>query len=197
VKRWILVLLLLLSIGLNLGLLLQRGREKKERQERREARQEMRGEPGGETRARPMLERLVGRMVERVGVSGEERERFVAIQENFFNGTVEKRERLRQSNRALRENLSAPQPDRALAETQIAEIAAVQKEIEAAFLDNYFATIAILDPDQRERYSRLMSDLRRFRPWERRGRRDGGREERRHGREEAKERGGDEDPARN
>jgi Spy/CpxP family protein refolding chaperone len=197
VKRWILVLLLLLSIGLNLGLLLQRGREKKERQERREARLEMRGEPGGDSRSRPLLERLVGRMVERVGVEGEQRERFVAIQENFFSGTVAKRERLRQSHRALRENLSAPQPDRALAETQIAEITAAQKEIEAAFLDNYFATIAILDPDQRERYNRLMSDLRRFRPWERRGRREGGREERRHRREASQDRGGDEGPPQN
>lgn len=185
-KRWILVVLLLLSVGLNIGLLAQRGGERRERQERREARLEARQNPGNaESRAareRPMLKRLLDRMVEEVGVAGEQRGKFVAIQESFFDRTLATREKLRQSQRALRDNLSSPQPDRALAESQAAEIAAAQKEVEAAFIESFFATSAILDPDQQQRYSKLVSELRRLR-WDRHGRS----EERRQRRERSKE----------
>lgn len=191
-KRWLIVVLLLLSIGLNIGLLAQRGREKRQREERREARLEARQNPGSagsrEARERPLLKRLLDRMVDEVGVKGEQRDKFVAIQESFFDRTLATREKLRQSQRALRENLSSPQPDRALAENQAAEIAAAQKEVEAAFIENFFATSAILDQDQRQRYSKLVSELRRLR-WDRHGRS----EERRQRRERSKERAGEPD----
>jgi Spy/CpxP family protein refolding chaperone len=183
VKRWLIVVLLLLSVGLNIGLLAQRGREKRERQERREARQEARQNPESRAaRERPLLKRLLERMVEEVGVAGEQRDKFIAIHESFFDRTLATREKLRQGQRALRDNLTSPQPDRALADSQAAEIAAAQKEVEAAFIESYFATTAILDQDQRQRYSKLVSELRRLR-WDRRGRRDGSSEERRYRRE--------------
>lgn len=196
-RRWIPVVLLLLSVGLNIGLLAQRGREKRERQERREARLEARQNPGSaESRAareRPMLKRLLARMVEEVGVQGEQRGKFVAIQESFFDRTLATREKLRQGQRALRDNLSSPQPDRGLAESQAAGIAAAQKEIEAAFIESFFATSAILDPEQRQRYSKLVSELRRLR-WDRHGRRDErSSEERRQRRERSKEGAGESD----
>jgi Spy/CpxP family protein refolding chaperone len=199
VKGWLIVALLLLSIGLNIGLLAQRGREKRERLDRREARLEARQNPESAesrtARERPLLKRLLDRMVDEVGVEGEQRDEFVAIQESFFDRTLATRERLRQSQRALRENLTSPQPDRALAASQAAEIAAAQKEVEAAFIENFFATSAILDQDQRQRYSKLVSELRRLR-WDR-GRRHAtaeGREERRSRRERSKDHGA-EDPA--
>jgi Spy/CpxP family protein refolding chaperone len=203
VKRWWVVILLLLSVGLNIGLLAQRGRERNERDARREARQaEERKDPAGaesrEARNRQRMKRLLDRMVEEVGVAGEQRDQFVAIQEGFFDRTLATRQRLRQGQRALRDNLSSPQPDRALAEKQAAEIAEAQKEIEAAFIDNFFATSAILDQDQQHRYRSLVAELRRLR-WDR-GRRHDERspEERRHRRDQLEDRNSAaaQDPAR-
>lgn len=171
-KRWWLVILLLLSVGVNAGLLAQRGRaeEKRERREAgRRGDRDARGDKGEQARP-PRLTRLLDRMVEQVGVEGEQRQKFVALHESFFERTLATRERLRQSQKALRDNLASPAPDRALADSQAAEIAAAQKEIEAAFIDNFFAAGALLDEGQKARYSHLVAELHRLR-WNR-GRRD-------------------------
>lgn len=195
-RRWWLVLLLLLSVGLNLGLLAQRGRaERRERQARIEARGAQhgergeRGERGGPT---PLLDRLLERMVQRVGVEGDDKEKFVALQKDFFTRTLGIRERLRQSQKALRENLRAENPDRQLADRQLAELAAAQQEIEKAFVDNFFASSQMLDPGQRQRYREWIGELRRAR-WDRPGRRElleDGAERRRHRRESGEDRDG-------
>ena len=186
-KRWILVILLLLSVGLNVGLLAQRGREKAERPRRAEARQEAGDSAERRERRERARERLLENMVDKVGVAGERRERFVEIHRGFFERTREQREQQRRAERALRENLASAAPDRALAEVQLAEIAAAKKEIEAAFVENFFEASALLDPDQQARYRELVAELRRFR-WQggRRGRdraEENGRRERRERRE--------------
>lgn len=171
-KRWHIVLLLLLSVGLNLGLLAQRGRAEPDRAA---PRVEAGRDAGSAERARERRERarekLLERMVDKVGVAGERRERFVALHQGFFERTRDIREQQRQAERALRENLGSATPDRALAEVQLAEIAAAKKEIETAFVDNFFAATEILEPDQKARYRELVAELRRMR-WNRGARRD-------------------------
>lgn len=172
-KRWWLVVLLLLSVGLNLGLLAQRARaEKKARaaQAAEERAAEARAEaaeaaaaaepatapavpaaPNGEAQPReaqppepqprepqllenpprnprpprekpPFLVKLMNRMANEVGVEGEQREKFLAIQQGFFERTFETREELRRRHQALRQNLVSPQPDRTLASRQVEEL---------------------------------------------------------------------------
>lgn len=210
-KRWWLVVLLLLSVGLNLGLLAQRVRaEKKAAATGKvpEAPTDPVAAPaqdptpegptagpvpagpaegpaagpatttGPEPRDRrrprekpPFLVKLMNRMANEVGVEGEQREKFVAIQESFFERTFDKRELLRRRQDALRENLVSPNPDRELAKRQVEEMSWAQKELEQAFLDNYFESTAILDQEQQRRYRRLILELRKMR-WERGGRQD-------------------------
>lgn len=218
-KRWWLVVLLLLSVGLNLGLLAQRARaEKKARaalaaeESAAEARAEaaeaaaaaepatapaVPTDPNGENqppepRPRepqllenpprnprpprekpPFLVKLMNRMANEVGVEGEKRQKFLAIQQGFFERTFDTREELRRRQQALRQNLVSPQPDRALASRQVEELSQAQKELEQAFLDNYFETTAILDQDQQKRYRRLILELRKMR-WDRGAREEAG-----------------------
>lgn len=223
-KRWWLVVLLLLSVGLNLGLLAQRARaEKKARaaQAAEERAAEARAEaaeaaaaaepatapavpaaPNGEAQPReaqppepqprepqllenpprnprpprekpPFLVKLMNRMANEVGVEGEQRQKFLAIQQGFFERTFETREELRRRQQALRQNLVSPQPDRTLASRQVEELSQAQKELEQAFLDNYFETTAILDQDQQKRYRRLILELRKMR-WDRGAREEAG-----------------------
>lgn len=168
-KRWHIVILLLLSVGLNVGLLAQRGREKAAREARAEARQEARAERTRDGRERAR-ERLLERMVDKIGLQGEQRERFIELHRGFFERTREMREQQRRAERALRENLGSATPDRALAEVQLDEIATAKKEIEAVFVENFFDATAILDQDQKTRYRELVAELRRGR-WQG-GRRD-------------------------
>lgn len=187
-KRWWIVLLLLLSVGLNAGLLAQRRHEKREREARIEERQARAAERRGERepQARPLADRLIARLVDKVGVQGENREKFIALQKDFFARTLATRERLRGSQKALRENLRSEKPDRPLADRQLAELAAAQEEIEAAFVDNYFAASALLDQDQQKRYREWIAEIRRNR-WDRGSRLEEGAERRRHRRERSGE----------
>lgn len=191
-KRWHIVILLLLSVGLNLGLLAQRGTGKPDRASSRVAGSR---DAGNAERAKERRERareeLLERMVDKVGVTGEQRERFLAIHRGFFERTRDMRDQQRRAERALRENLASATPDRALAEVQLAEIAAAKKEIETTFVENFFDATAILDTDQKARYRELVAELRRMRWNSGRGsdRRERSRE-RREARQERKEAGG-------
>lgn len=212
-KRWWLVVLLLLSVGLNLGLLARARAEKKaalaaelsaaeeraaaeaatlaERASREKADPDGVSEPP-ETQPReplqpespphnprpphekpPFLVKLMTRMANEVGVEGEQREKFLAIQQGFFESSFQTRETLRKRQQALRQNLVSPQPDRALASRQVEELSQAQKALEQAFLDNYFETTAILDQDQQKRYRRLILELRKMR-WDRGAREEAG-----------------------
>ena len=197
-KRWWLVVLLLLSVGLNLGLLAQRARAEKKAKAALAAEERAAAadpataslkppEPEGDTQPQepqprnprpphekpPFLVKLMNRMANEVGVEGEQREKFLAIQQGFFERTFETREELRRRQQALRQNLVSPQPDRELASRQVEELSQAQKELEQAFLDNYFETTAILDQDQQKRYRRLILELRKMR-WDRGAREEAG-----------------------
>ncbi len=187
-KRWLPVILLLLSVGLNVGLLIQRNRAAAAREARIEARQEARKERDREGRDR-VRERLLERMVDKVGIEGAPRDRFVELHRGFFERTREMREQQRRAERALRENLGSATPDRALAEVQLAEIAEARNEIEKAFVETFFTANAILGPDQKARYRELVAELRR-------GRWQGGRRDRDQDRRERRDRReGEEKPA--
>ena len=166
-KKWGILVLLLLSIGLNAGLLisyLSRGSAG--------------SSPGGQvpgstvfqesgdvtlTELPPRLRRLIRRMANDLELRGDDRRRFFEVQEVFFRTSFDAQRRLRQIERRIRAELASDTPERSVVEEHLQQIAATRLEQERAFLDNYFATRQLLSPGQEERFRRFMARIRELR----------------------------------
>lgn len=177
-KRGGLVLLLLLSLGINIGLVAGRwlwGDDSGNpdpaseisaagaTQEKDEPIEDTTIEEGSSPTLPPRLERGVERMADELGLAGEPRSAFIDLQQQFFRRTVEARRRGEHHQQALRRELIAVEPDARRADELLAEVIRAQGDLEQAFLDNFFATRALLGPDQRRPFLRLMGRLREIR----------------------------------
>lgn len=167
-KRWALWLALLLSLGINAGILLTLAvgpggwpwgeRPQVERTWDGPGRGELgRGGRPGRLRDRPP--RHLGRVADRLGLEGEERERFVAIQEEFLATVRDGRRRRGELHRELRAELTAPEPDRRRVAELLRELSAVQLEMERAFADAVLASRELLGPEQEEAYLGFLERL--------------------------------------
>lgn len=138
-KRWWLVVALLLSLGLNLGLLgaqLARSR----------AQAIWRGE-------RPFGAPAPGaRLAERLRLEEPLRGRFVELQGELAEAARAERRELARLRRTLRDELIAPEPERARVERLLDEIAARQRALDRAFVDHVLAGRELLAGEQLERY---------------------------------------------
>lgn len=167
-KRWALWLALLLSVGINVGILLALaagpgGWPWSERPERTGAERTWDGPGPG---ARPHVERMrrhhdrphrhLGRVADRLGLEGEERERFVAIQEELLATVRDGRRRRAELHRELRAEMTASEPDRRRVDDLLAELSAVQAEMERAFAGAVLASRELLGPEQEEAYLRFL-----------------------------------------
>lgn len=142
-RRWGVVLALLLSVGLNVGIgvaLLARGGG-----ERPEAPGEADAGPG-------RLPPGVRRVADELGLDGERRRSFFAAQERFFERTLLAHERLRTAQAALRDELVGPDPQRSAVAPWLAEMKDAHGELEQAFVDSYFELRAILGPAETRRF---------------------------------------------
>lgn len=145
-KRWWLLLALLLSVGINVGILsvlaVHRLRP-----------------------ARPPAAALppaagVERLADHLELEGEERRRFVEIQRGFFESTREGRQRMHRLRRQLAGELTARRPDRDRVEAILAELTTTYAEIEGGFARLVLDTREILTPRQQRRYLRFLGRLR-------------------------------------
>jgi Spy/CpxP family protein refolding chaperone len=164
VKRWALWLALLLSVGVNVGILLTLaagpgGWPWSQRPERPRAERSWDGPPRGVVphgemagRHRDGPARHLGRVADRLGLEGGERERFVAIQEDFLATVRDGRRRRGELHRELRAELTSPEPDRRRVEELLGELSVVQLEMEQAFADAVLASRELLGPEQEEAY---------------------------------------------
>jgi hypothetical protein len=145
-KRWWVVIALLLSVGVNIGLFaaVLAGRFRA---------------PAHEERQPPALERLQ-RLADRLGLEGEPRRRFVAYQRSFFQDTARDRRHLGETNSDLRRELVSPNPDPQRVEQLTAESSALYLKLERALAGNVLATRKLLDPRQERIYLNLIRQLR-------------------------------------
>ena len=142
-KRWPLVLALLLSVGLNLGivaaLVVQRAQS--------------RALPAGDLRA-PQLEHVA----DRLGLEGSERSRFLAAQRRFLATLRREAPLLARARADLRHQLTAPSPDRArvleLVEITVQRSAAMDR----AFAENVLVVREILEGPRERRYVRMLAE---------------------------------------
>jgi Heavy-metal resistance len=151
-KRWWLVIALLLSVGLNVGIFGVIA-------VRRLGPRGPKPQAGMVNPAADPLPRLP-LLANRLGLEGEERRRFLDIQWNLYQETSHLRLQLQETHRELRRELTRPEPDKAEVDRLLAESAKVHLALERALVNNVLATRELLGPDKEKDYLRLIAKLR-------------------------------------
>ena len=156
-KPWIWVVLLL-SLGVNVGILATIGVSR------------FKGPPkierdiwDGPRRERPMRRELappVGRMADALGLEGETRDAFIALQEEFFHGMVEQRSDLESMRRELRTEVMADEPDEERIDELLTEVGEKHSELDHMFVKNILDSRALLGPEQQQRYLQMLRRMR-------------------------------------
>ena len=155
-RRWWLVIALLLSVGLNLGILAAIAARKAQPRDRdREPR------PGPEM-ANPAADPLprLPRLADRLGLEGEERRKFIDLQWNLFQQMTRLRLQMGEVHRELKRELTRDEPDRQRVDTLLKESTGIYGSLERTLVDNVLATRKLLGPDKEEEYLRLVGRLR-------------------------------------
>ena len=158
-KGWVWVALLL-SVGVNIGVLATLGVART----RAKARWER--PPTEEGRRQPPFARLANHLQ----LEGEERERFMEIQQRLFRNTRQHQESLQQLRGELRREIVSEDPDRARVDELLAAIGDIHRDLDRLLVESVLATRELLTPDQQRRYFHV---LERMRDASRMGGRDG------------------------
>ena len=153
-RRWWLIIALLLSVGLNIGILAAIGARRAAVAEKGERPQLETRNPGPDP-----VPRLT-RLADRLKLEGEPRRRFLDVQWNLYQETTRQRLRLNEVHRDLRREMSRPTPDRQRIEGLLNESARIYLALERSLVNNVFATRDLLDPEQQEEYLKIVGRLR-------------------------------------
>ena len=156
-KRWWLVIALLLSVGLNLGVLAAIGarlaaKPRPDRQEPRPERQE--GNPAGDP-----VQRLA-RFADHLKLEGETRRKFLDLQWNLFQETTRLRLQLGEVHRELRRELARGGSDRQRVEALLNESSRLYLALERSLVNNVYATRELLGPEKGEEYLKMIGRMR-------------------------------------
>jgi hypothetical protein len=147
VKRWWLVIALLLSAGMNLGLLvglvLNSPAVARQQQEA----------------LRPAAPGRLQQLADRLGLEGETRQRFIARQRQFFAETAVPRTRLPEIRRQVRAELIRPHPNEARIDQLLREGSEIFLTLERAVVANVLDSRRMLGPEEERRYVELISRL--------------------------------------
>jgi Spy/CpxP family protein refolding chaperone len=155
VRRWWVIIALLLSLGVNLGLVAAVAtRRIAARPDGPRAEGSRPRDMGGEPLPR------FRRLADRLGLEGEQRRRFLDLQRQLFEETVRIRMRQAESQREVRRELVSREPDRERIDALLQQSARDFLTLEQALAKNIAATRAILSPDQEEEYLRIVSRMR-------------------------------------
>ncbi|HXO19892.1 MAG TPA: periplasmic heavy metal sensor [Thermoanaerobaculia bacterium] len=150
-KRWWLVIALLLSLGVNVGILAT------------VATSRLRPAPppamAPNAQQPPAAERLA-RLADRLGLEGPARERFIDLQRSFFLESGRNRMRLQEVYRQLRRELVSPVPDRQRIDRLVDESSRLYLAIERATTEHVLASRALLDPTQERIFLNLLRQMR-------------------------------------
>jgi Spy/CpxP family protein refolding chaperone len=156
VKRFLVPIALLLSLGVNVGVLttlaVSRYRDAGDGGRASEAPPSTRsGEP-----------QEVGRLVSRLGLEGSERQRFLQVQREFFDSTREARARLEILRSDLRREVAADVPDRPAIEALLQKMGEHAVALDRALVANILQSRELLDPEQERVFLRFVAE--RLRP---------------------------------
>lgn len=146
-KRWWLVIALVLSIGMNLGLLFALALSSPAAVQRQQA------------AMRPVAPGRLPQLAERLGIEGEARRRFLQRQRRFFLETAGPRTRLPEIRREVRAELVRAQPDQAHIDELLREGSDIFLMLERALVANVLESRRLLPPEAEKKYLDLISRL--------------------------------------
>ena len=172
-KRWWIVIALLLSLGVNVGLLAavvaRRLSPGPDGRPGIEAGPGPEG-PGPQRQGRPgsaegppenvTPARLV-RLADHLGLEGEVRRQFLDVQWRFFEKTARLRFRQGEVHRELRRFVARGEPDRQRIDALLDESARLHRGLEEALVESVVESRAILPPREEREYLSLVGRLRR------------------------------------
>lgn len=155
-RRWWVVIALLLSVGVNLGLVAAVATRKLADRGDPSPTVDPRPPRGPQGEPIPQFRRLA----DRLGLEGEPRRRFLDVQRQFFEETLRVRMRQAETQREVRRELMSSEPDPERIDALLQEAARDFLALERALAKNVVATREILTPGQEEEYLRIVSRLR-------------------------------------
>jgi Spy/CpxP family protein refolding chaperone len=147
VRRWWILIGLLLSLGVNAGILATLGVQ------HFRGRDQPRPEQGGAPPTAPEEMRPnLAPLADRLGVTGEARQRFLATQEQFVARMREGRFRLMQLQAELRAELLSERPDRSRIDATTRQLGEAYAAQDGALAESILAARDVLTPVQQERF---------------------------------------------
>lgn len=168
-KRWWLIIALLLSIGINVGILASRAWPP------RDSPRQSASEPDRKERPPPQFDRVppvIYRLVDDLGLRGEKRRAFIEIQRRFLERTISARARVGHLQTELRRELATEEPDRAAINDLLDQLGAAYGELERAFVDDLLSSRELLDREQEKVFLRFLGRIRQLRKEDERRLRD-------------------------
>ncbi|HEX4499047.1 MAG TPA: periplasmic heavy metal sensor [Thermoanaerobaculia bacterium] len=161
-RRWWLVLALLLSLGLNVGILAAIAARRATQMARPNAARQAQGAnnpAAGNANNVDPVPRLT-RLANRLKLEGDQRRKFLDIQWNLYQETARQRLQLNEIHRALRQELTHPNPDRPRVEGLLSESSQIYLALERSLVNNVFATRDLLGPEKEADYLKIVGSLR-------------------------------------
>ncbi len=168
-KRWWLVIALLLSVGINLGILATLTFQGRSSDTPAAGGEPARAIPDGEIAGGPgppsNSERLpvIRRMADELGLGGEQRATFIEVQRAFFEQTLGARSRMARLQREIRREVTSENPDRDALDRLLVELSAAHTDLERAFVTNLLDSRKLLDPGQERRFMHFLRRIRQVR----------------------------------
>lgn len=191
-KRWLWVIVFLLSIGINIGWIGHRvWRQHRMASEQAlfaelerppESRQGMASEGSGdfpdgpievlpegrppglrEGRTPGRPPRFLERMADELRLTGDERDQFVRLQQHYFRRSWRGRRDVATLQHRLRQEVVRGEPDRRRIDRLLREVSTRQLALEQDFVDHLLASRELLEEPQDRRFLQLMSRWRRQR----------------------------------
>lgn len=162
-KRWWLLVALMLSLGVNVGVLLMiasHRRAPQQWEETRRAEAERREEARRPGDIKPEQMPPLNALADRLRLRGEARDRFLEAQKEFFAEVTSRRIELATLRQELRRELTSPEPDRQRIDRILEETGRATAALDAAFVDNVLAVRGLLGPRQQRAYFRFLGRLR-------------------------------------
>ncbi len=172
-KRWWLLIGLLLSVGINVGIFATLAFQSRSAGDRPADGQitavgaapddSAAGSPGDPLPRAGRQPPVVRRMADELGLEGEKRDAFVEIQQAFFEQTLDARSRMARLQREIRREVTSEDPDRARADRLLVELSAAHTDLERAFVTNLLDSRELLDGEQERRFMHFLRRMRQVR----------------------------------
>ena len=142
-------ILLAVSLGINVGILgtlAVQGSDKDKGSE--------------EKSSTPSLDDRTGPIADRLGLEGDDREKFVQLQRGLLESTQGHREEIENMRREVQTELREDEPDRARIDRLIADMSEISAAQEREYVETVIATREILDDEQQAMYQQFLAQAR-------------------------------------